>query len=693
MAKEREGILSLCAVVLRQRVIRGAFLMCRQWSYFFALTVVALGFVLGAYRSAWADEKIPPAAKGEKAKYIAGREAIRKALETPVKIEEAGGVELAHFLADVEWQIRVRILVSTASLKDAAIDQDTKVSLNVVDMPAGEVLDHVLGDLKLATVVRDNHLLVTTREVADQMMEVQVYDVTDLLMLQDASSNWYQESPDRLVDLLTSTIAPTTWDTIGGRGSIKAIGLPLCTVFVCSQSQDAHSDIEKLLAQLRKHEAQHRGTAAIPSPTIQDMLRRQAFDRETHGTNMPDLAGTVAVLLPSPHRDTLVRQTNRFAWELYRQLSTNSDGNVFFSPTGAALCLGVLRTGAKQRTGEELDALLHFRVKSNDRAEWALPEDQITPAFASLLESMQAQEATHGYELRVASSFLPPAGQNCLPAFEEVAKQLGVEFLTSDKPDPATRKKVIDAWTAAATRGKRTDDLPLSSVADAPGGVLRNVVSFHGQWLEPFEADKTKPADFRAGAKRWRVPMMFHRESLRYLQADSVQIVEKPYQGGAISMIILLPRDEPAALTELEKRLDAATVEDWLPRMRSVAVQLYLPRFQFRQSYQLKKPLSDLGMPTAFDAEKANFDGIIASRPQLYIEWFDQDALVEVDEQGTRAEAVTTAGFGMGGPMSGPMPIIFRADHPFLFLLRDVRTGAILFIGRYAVPTEMAEGK
>jgi len=661
--------------------------MCRNWA--FVLARASLLLALAAPLTAMADEKAPPAAKGEKDAFVTGRDAVTKVLDTPIKIQVVD-TSLEDTIADVAKQLRVRMLFDKRGLDDAGIARDVSVSLDVAGVPAREAFSLLFRDYNLALLIRDNHLLVTTPEVADAMLEVVAYDVTDLVMFQDADGKWYESNPDDFVDTVTTTIQPTSWDKMGGPGSIRACDLPLSTVLVCSQTQMAHRELALLLVDLRKVEATRRGLEKLPAPGPNDMLRRRLHVRNPPRTDDKSEPTQAAVLPPSENRDQLARQTNVFAWDLFQRLKGRSDENLFFSPVGVALSLGFLRAGAQGLTADELAAALHLTDRSGGRANWVLPEPDVTPAYASVFQSMRAERATHGYQLRVATKLWRRSGQSCAPAFLESAKLLGVEVDQHSKMGREEFIRSVNAWMADQTRGSVAAELTDAQAEQANGGILKNVMHFHGEWRNRFAADATQPAPFRAGKRTWTVPMMTARETLDYCEVDGLRVVEKRYCGDAVSLVVLLPSNEADGLEWAEKRLTPIDVERWLNLLRPVEVELCLPRFRISQQHDLKRPLMELGLATAFDPAKADFKGIDAVLP-LHIAFVGQDAMVDVSEAGTRAVTSTTAGLAFGGPPKPPGPVIFRADHPFLFLLRDVRTGAILFIGRYAVPTETAK--
>jgi serpin B len=172
--------------------------------------------------------------------------------------------------------------------------------------------------------------------------------------------------------------------------------------------------------------------------------------------------------------------------------------------------------------------------------------------------------------------------------------------------------------------------------------------------------------------------------TFRYAEGDGVQVLELPYDGDELSMVVVLPR-EVQGLAELERSLTAARVNGWLAGLaaREVTVNVTLPRFKMTAQFRLKPALSALGMPLAFTRGRADFSGI-ATGPPLYLSEAFHKAFVEVNEKGTEAAAAT--GVGVFATSLRPVPAVFRADHPFFFLIRDTQTGSVLFAGRLVNP-------
>ena len=210
--------------------------------------------------------------------------------------------------------------------------------------------------------------------------------------------------------------------------------------------------------------------------------------------------------------------------------------------------------------------------------------------------------------------------------------------------------------------------------------VLTNAIYFKGNWATQFKVKSTREMPFRLTAdKSEKTPMMFQKGNFGYFADAEVEVLEMPYKGEKVSMVVLLPR-KVDGLAKLEKNLAAAKLSGWLGKLRKVKIDTWFPRFKMTSRFDLSSKLQALGMRRAFG--DADFSGMDGSR-KLYLSAVFHKAFVEVNEEGTEAAAATAAIVGLRSIRRGPR---FRADHPFLFLIRDKVTGSILFLGRYAKP-------
>ena len=226
------------------------------------------------------------------------------------------------------------------------------------------------------------------------------------------------------------------------------------------------------------------------------------------------------------------------------------------------------------------------------------------------------------------------------------------------------------------------------SLVAATALVVTNAVHFLGDWAEPFNAFYTRQEPFfLPGGEQRELAMMSGEKSAKYFADDALQMIDLPYKGGALSMVLILPRDRDG-LPALEEQLSDAKLGEWLRKLDTSTppdvvqgVMVQLPKVEIDNDYNLGDPLKTLGMGLAFDRLKANFGGM--SDEQLFISEALHKTFLRIDEKGTEAAAATAV--VMGAERSGP-ELLFRADHPFLALIRDKNSGAILFMGRIAQP-------
>lgn len=371
--------------------------------------------------------------------------------------------------------------------------------------------------------------------------------------------------------------------------------------------------------------------------------------------------------------NAIVAGNNAFACSLYLELAKDK-GNLFFSPYSISSALAMTYAGARGETARQMSEALHF----------SLAPEKLHPAFADMQKAINT--GGKGYELAVANALWGQAGYNYQPEFLNIInKYYGAGFkpveYTDDRKREQTRRK-INRWVEGKTRRKIKDLIKPDILNALTRLVLTNAIYFKGQWESQFKLKDTQNMPFyvRAGEVK-QVPMMFQKAKFHYLADDQAQIIELPYKGGDLAMAIVLPRPE-IGLEALEASLTPEKVQNWLSGLAQAEVKVYLPRFRLEQSFTLNDPLKSLGMNDAFDMLKADFSGM-TSVNRLYITNAIHKAFVEVNEAGTEASAATA--IIMGVKALKP-EAIFRADRPFLFMIRDRRTGSILFMGRLAEP-------
>jgi serpin B len=390
----------------------------------------------------------------------------------------------------------------------------------------------------------------------------------------------------------------------------------------------------------------------------------------------------------NPSGDTSAAQSvstgnNRFAYDLYEMLAKNPAGagqNIFYSPFSISSALAITGEGAKGTTADEINAVFHFPENDTVRRE----------GFAAINEGINTADT--GYTLLTANALWAERNYSFLPVFTGIARTwysanvTNLDFIHA----PEESRVTINTWVEEKTENKIRDLLPSGSIDSLTRLVITNAVYFKGTWVRQFDANQTQDADFRtASGKTVTVRMMRDTgedAKYRYAETDDVQYIELPYthnSGNALSMVVILPKDN--AIQTAEAVLDESNLSALQEAAHAQRVMLYLPKFKMETEYRLPDTLSAMGMPTAFTFGAADFSGMDGTT-DLYISDVIHKAFIDVNEEGTEAAAATAVVMRSGSAAPGEGPSVFRADHPFVFLIQDKETGTILFIGRVADP-------
>jgi serpin B len=376
----------------------------------------------------------------------------------------------------------------------------------------------------------------------------------------------------------------------------------------------------------------------------------------------------------------VVEGGNLFAVDLYRKLGEGG-GNLFFSPLSLSTALAMTSAGAAGETKEEMAEVLHFPVDV----------ESVHPSFAALMESLGRGAPLGVYRLDIANRLWGQPDFDFEEEFLAICKQhYGAGFETLDfaqAPDKA--RETINRWVEQQTEKRIPDLLPPGSIEALTRLVLTNAVYFKGDWQDQFDRQSTERAPFfAAGAREVEVPLMMRKGDYRYVRFPEFQLLELPYIGDDLSMIVVLPAARDG-LVALEAQLSHEKLTGWIGALTQKEVTVYLPRFEMKTGFSMKDTLSEMGMPSAFtppqegDPYSADFSRMTGAR-DLFIDGVFHKAFVKVNEEGTEAAAATGLTMSL---TSMPMePEVFRADHPFLFLVRDRETGSILFMGRLVDP-------
>lgn len=379
----------------------------------------------------------------------------------------------------------------------------------------------------------------------------------------------------------------------------------------------------------------------------------------------------------------VVQANNQFAFDVYSCLagdSGESGGNIFFSPWSISSSFALTYEGARGNTADEIRGVFHFPSSL----------DTLRKGYLELSHSLNGGDS--GFTLNTANalwaektySFLPDYVSNANRYYG--AKTTNLDFVNN----PDRSRNTINSWVEEKTKHKITDLIPEGGIDPSTVLVITNAIYFKGTWLKQFDPDKTTEEDFVLGdGTTLRVPMMTRTDKdaeYWYAETENLQVLGMPYahnKGKGLSMLVLLPKGND--LESIETSLSAWKIEELNQALTYQRVMVSFPRFKMETTYCLSDTLSEMGMPSAF--RDADFSGMDGSR-NLFIDEAYHKAYIDVNEEGTEAAAATAVVMNRSLAPGEPVPV-FRADHPFMFLIKDNDTGNILFMGRMANPGEI----
>jgi serpin B len=369
---------------------------------------------------------------------------------------------------------------------------------------------------------------------------------------------------------------------------------------------------------------------------------------------------------------SVVEANNQFAFGFYSELNKGEKGNIFYSPYSISAALAMTYEGAKEQTANEMKEVFHF------------PEtDILRPNFAAIYNNINKKDKA--YELRTGNALW---AQKDYPFLDEyfsiVEKYYGGKVANLDfARETEKSRQTINRFIEEQTNDKIKDLIPRGSINKMTRLVLTNAIYFKGTWEWEFDRSNTRERDFKIAKDNVvKVPMMYMKNDkarFNYADLEGLQILELPYKGEEISMLILLPKENLDDLGELTTE----KLNEYKAQMNETKLDaIYLPKFEFATKYFIADTLSIMGMPTAF-SDKADFSAMTGKR-DLFIDQVIHQAYVKVDEKGTEAAAATAVAM-----VTFAMPRnVFRADHPFIFIIQERKTGNILFLGRVVDPRE-----
>jgi serpin B len=379
--------------------------------------------------------------------------------------------------------------------------------------------------------------------------------------------------------------------------------------------------------------------------------------------------------------NALVAGEQAFAFDMLHEIS-GEPGNLFFSPYSISIALAMTYAGARGDTETQMAQSMRY----------ALPQAQLHPAINKLALELEARAQAEGipedkaFKLHVANAIWGQNGFPFLPAYLDVLAEnygAGLHLLDFQK-DPEEARRIINDWVSRQTEDRIQDIVPPGAIDPLTPLVLSNAIYFKADWAREFSSEATGGGEFTLlDGGKVTVPMMFQHAHFNYAAGDGLQALELPYAGGQLSMLILLP--DEGQFDEVQASFDAEQLETLIAGLQSQEVKLWLPKFQYEYSLSLKDSLIRMGMTDAFDYQRADFSGMDGAR-DLYIGDALHKAFVAVDEAGTEAAAATVVIMAPTSAQQPGTPIEFKVDRPFIFLIRDNPTGAILFLGRVTNP-------
>ncbi len=377
--------------------------------------------------------------------------------------------------------------------------------------------------------------------------------------------------------------------------------------------------------------------------------------------------------------NAIVGGNNKFTFALYDKLREEK-GNLFFSPYSISTALAMTYAGARGQTQAQMAKVLCFPAIASDANQTKFHE-----AFGQIIKGINERGGKGAYELTVANALWGQKGYKFLNEYLALIEMdygggfNQVDFINATEE----ARQTINRWVEKKTNDKIKDLIGPNVLDGLTRLVLTDAIYFKGKWASQFDTKLTKNEPFTMlDGQKIDVPMMKQMEEFKYMDANDLQMLELPYVNDEASALILLPK-KIDGLPDLEKNLTWQNLAQWLEKLERQSVVVSIPRFKMTEQFKLNETLKSMGMTDAFVNGKANFSGMDGTR-DLFIASVIHKAYVGISEEGTEAAAATEVEMKLRGvPMPPP---VFRADHPFIFLIRDNKSGGILFIGRVMNP-------
>lgn len=383
------------------------------------------------------------------------------------------------------------------------------------------------------------------------------------------------------------------------------------------------------------------------------------------------MAGTAKAADEKKAESPAAQSINDFSFHLYQQMSKDS-GNIFFSPYSVYTALGMTYAGASETTKAEFEKVLSISAPNTFSKDLKGIND-------SLLRDEKSRKTPEDYVFSTGNAlWINPT----FPVEKKYVDMVKEQFdaTASNELSPS----VINKWVSDRTNNKIEELIDPKAKTQDMMMILTNTVYFLGKWNRQFDPARTTDLDFYGFDKPQKTSFMSQNGVFGFAEDDNAQYLQMGYQGGDIAMMMVLPKGiEKKKFEKLEQSFDAKALAEVTEKMKFGDVNVTIPKFEMKLGGSILTKLQGMGLNEATDS-KAKFCGIV-SACSIYIAEVIHKAFIKVDEEGTEASAATAVEMAAGGPAPKFLGT-FKADHPFLYLIRDTKSGAILFMGRYVAP-------
>jgi serpin B len=584
---------------------------------------------------------------------------------------------LASFAGRLSKVLGVPVYVDKVGLEEAGVDPQTPFSDDLDGLILETAVHGVLNQFDLDWTIAGNAVLISSSDEIETRLSTRVYAVGDLVKQSD-----FEPDFDLLISAIEEHVDSSSWASNGGgEATVTPFQAKGIDVLIVTHTVRAHRKVAQLFSDLRaiRKDENDAKPRSVDLTELRKLLGTSPVesdeDSPADGTSIADVRETTELPPDSAGMTAAIRRCNQFSLELFQTAARDANRNRLVSGYSAREALSILALGSSGATEQEFIRILK------------LHDERMAGAIELLsLRSQLFRGRASGSEFHVANGIWIDQELEFVPEFPPFAEKFtGASARRIDfrKVDDVVAE--MNRWSADNTQQRIPVIIGRDEVGDDTLMLVANAAYFHGKWETPFDVNRTAPHEFALSTgDKADVEMMIGELSARFgVDEDSgTQIAELPYQGKLRSMVILLPADREGALARVEESLDAKTLETWLRDLPASRVTVHLPKFSFQAGYDLAAPLAELGGERMFDLARSDFSRI--SNSPLAVEKVLQKTFIQVDELGTEAAAVT-AGGAFGGVSRLLIPE-FIVSRPFIFLIRDVSSGCVLFVGRIVDP-------